>query len=176
MVWKVSRWSGQFPDGLDSFQIAWTVSRLPGMFPGSVICLQVACKVSRWPGNFLCFTKTFQVYKNFPGCIATLLPWFFPLWHSVHTLVHSGTKWSRSGTQWYTLYIVVHSGTKWSHSGTQWEEWGWQIRDLAAAQRHLGGILHYGFSYHFSGNGTFFFKSILLLQFSSKIVETFFTW
>jgi len=24
-------------------------------------------------------TKTFQVYKNFPGSIATLLPWFFRL-------------------------------------------------------------------------------------------------
>ena len=37
--------------------------------------------------------------------------------------------------------------------------------------------LHYGFSYHFQGNGNlFFFKIILRLQFSSKIAETFFTW
>ena len=47
-------WNGL--DGLESFQMAWKVSRLSG--------------------NFLYFTKTFQVYKNFPGSIATLLPWF----------------------------------------------------------------------------------------------------
>ena len=87
-AWKVSRWSGQFPDGLDSFQIAWTVSRWPGMFPDSLECVQMACKVSRWSGNFLCFTKTFQVYKNFPGSIATLLPWFFRLCNPIHPSIH----------------------------------------------------------------------------------------
>ena len=67
MVWKSSRWSGKFPDGLDRFQMIWTVSRWPGQFLDGMESFQMAWKVSRWPGNFLClyklsrFTKTFQV-------------------------------------------------------------------------------------------------------------------
>ena len=67
MAWNVSRWPGRFLDGVESFQIAWKVSRLSG--------------------NFLYLTKNFQVYKNFPGSIATLLPWFFRLWPTVSPIV-----------------------------------------------------------------------------------------
>ena len=73
MAWKVSRWSGKFSVGLDSFQVVWTASRWPGKFPDGLVSFQMVWKPSM-------FIKTFQVYKNFPGSIATLLPWFFRLW------------------------------------------------------------------------------------------------
>ena len=93
MIWTVSRWPGQFPDGLESFQMAWKDSRWSGQFPDGLDSFHMAWKVSRWPGKFpgvlksfqmvwklSMFIKTFQVYKKFPGSIATLLPWFFRLW------------------------------------------------------------------------------------------------
>ena len=92
MIWTVSSWPGQFPDGLESFQMAWKDSRWSGQFPDGLDSFHMAWKVSRWPGKIpdglksfhmvwklSMFTKTFQVYKNFPGSIATLLPWFFRL-------------------------------------------------------------------------------------------------
>ena len=87
IAWKVSRWPGKFPVGLKCFQIAWNVSIWPGKFPDGLDSFQMAWKVSRWPGKFpdsleafyVFQKKTFQVYKNFPGSIATLLPCFFRL-------------------------------------------------------------------------------------------------
>ena len=106
MAWKISRWPGKFPDDLESFQMTWKVSRWPEKFPDfldsflqSVLeSLQMIWKVLPQFVNFYIaklfslmseqlipkkkkkITKTFQVYKNFPGRIATLLPWFFCLW------------------------------------------------------------------------------------------------
>ena len=53
MAWIASRWPGELTDGLERFNL-------------SVI-------------QMVCFTKTFQVFKNMPGNIDTLLPWFFRL-------------------------------------------------------------------------------------------------
>ena len=73
MVWKVSKWLGQFPDGLECFQMAWKVSRWLGKFPDGMECqqiyglesLQVIWKVSGFCGQFFfqhgleCFQKVF---------------------------------------------------------------------------------------------------------------------
>ena len=53
---------------LKSFQVVCIVSRCSGKFPCFIDSFQMVC-----------FTQTFQVYKSFPGSIATLLPWFFRL-------------------------------------------------------------------------------------------------
>ena len=95
MAWKVSIWPGQSPDGLENFQTIWKVSRWPGKFPDGLENIQIVLEsLHIAQGSFpksglfnpkkkLWFTKTFQVYKNFPGSIATLLPWFFRLWSKV---------------------------------------------------------------------------------------------
>ena len=72
MFWKASGWSGNLPDGLESFQMVWKVFRWSEQFSGGLDSFQMVCKLSM-------FIKTFQVYKKFPGSIATLLPWFFRL-------------------------------------------------------------------------------------------------
>ena len=101
VVWIVSRWLETFPDGLESFQMVWTDSRWSGQFPDGLDSFHMAWKPSRWPGKFpdglksfqmfwklSIYIKTFQVYKNFPGSIATLLPWFF------HSFVGTLDYWS----------------------------------------------------------------------------------
>ena len=59
MAWTVSRWHGKLSDGLESFQVA---------------------------GKLSMFIQTFQVYENFPGSIAALLPWFFRLWGTCYLI------------------------------------------------------------------------------------------
>ena len=50
MAWTDSRWSGQFSDGLDSFQMAWIVSRLHEMSTHGLEKFKMAWNVSRWHG------------------------------------------------------------------------------------------------------------------------------
>ena len=90
MAWKVSRWLGQSSDSLESFQTIWKFFRWPGKFPDGLENIQIVLESlhiaqGSFPKSGLFNKKNtgFQVYKNFPGSIATLLPLFFRLWWSV---------------------------------------------------------------------------------------------
>ena len=52
--WKVFRWPGQFPGGLDNFLMAWTVSKRPEQF-------RMAWNVYRWAGKFPDGLDSFQM-------------------------------------------------------------------------------------------------------------------
>ena len=86
--WKLSRWPGNFPDGLETFQMVSKVSRWSGDFPDGLETFQMARKLSRWSGNFPNGLETFQMVwklsrwsKNFPDGLETFqMVWKLSRW------------------------------------------------------------------------------------------------
>ena len=77
MAWKLSRWPGNFPDCLENYHMAWKVSI--GLESIHIAKASFLMSEQSIPEEEEKITKTYQVYKNIPGSIATLLPWFFRL-------------------------------------------------------------------------------------------------
>ena len=72
MVWKLSGWSGNFPDGLESpdglktFWMVWKLSGWYGNFPDGLETFWMVWKHSGWSGKFPDGLETFWMVLNFP--------------------------------------------------------------------------------------------------------------
>ena len=72
MVWKLSGWSGNFPDGLESpdglktFWMVWKLSGWYGNFPVGLETFWMVWKHSGWSGKFPDGLETFWMVLNFP--------------------------------------------------------------------------------------------------------------
>ena len=68
MVWKLNRWSGNFPDGQETFQMVWKVSSWSGKFPDSLEIFLTVWKVSgqcrKFPDCLETFQTVWKVYEQ----------------------------------------------------------------------------------------------------------------